>query len=79
MQELRNQVEQIIRRSEVRAVAQAMKSGGRPRIGDVLDYTIDVPGLAKPSRSRSSTYRFSVEAWHLSEAVAAAGFGRKPA
>lgn len=76
MQELSNQVEQIVRRSEVRAVAQAMENGVEPRVGDVLDYTVDFPGASK-SNGRSRAYRFSVEAWHLAAAVAMLGFGRR--
>jgi hypothetical protein len=75
--ELRDEVERIARRSEVQAVAQAMKNGGEPRVGDVLDYTVDFPGPMRRLKARSKPYRFSVEAWHLAAAAALMGLHRR--
>jgi hypothetical protein len=81
-EELRHKVEEVVRRSEVRAVVQALKAGECPQIGEVLSYTIDLSDAAHtgcngcfshpPQNGRPArldTYQFPVEPWHLGEAA----------
>ena len=68
------QTERIIRHSEVMAVVRAMRSGTAPRLGDSLDYFIEVPAalerraFARPQNKTPKPYRFKVEQWHLDAA-----------
>ena len=69
------EVEQVIRRSEVMAVVQALRADHRPRIGDTLDYSIEVPAsderrgaFVGPQNEAGKPYRFAVEQWHLDAA-----------
>ena len=70
---VRSEVERIIQRSEVMAVVRELRSGHTPRVGEMIDYHIEVPastGLSSPYGSRASArpYRVAVEHWHLSKA-----------
>jgi hypothetical protein len=71
---LNAQVAEVLRSSEVRAVAQRILSGDPVRIGQIVDYAIVPPpavagamGLQRGS-ARSKPYRVAVEQWHLEEA-----------
>jgi len=71
--DLRSEVERIIRSSEIKAVARAMKSGPPPKVGGTIDYEIEpppamsaYPSLAKTPRSKP--YRLVIEPWHLEAA-----------
>ena len=68
------QVAEVLRLSEVRAVAQRILSGDPVRIGQIVDYAIVPPpavagvmGLQRGS-ARPKPYRVAVEPWHLEEA-----------
>jgi purine nucleoside phosphorylase len=68
------QVAEVLRLSEVRAVAQRILSGKPVHIGQIVDYTIVPPpvgggtmGLHQGS-ARPKPYRVAVEPWHLEEA-----------
>jgi hypothetical protein len=67
------ETERIIRHSEVIAV-RAIQSGTAPRLGDSLDYFIEVPSalgrraFARPQSNAQKPYRFKVEQWHLGAA-----------
>jgi hypothetical protein len=66
--------ERIIRNSEMMAVVRAIRSGTAPRLGDSLDYFIEVPAalerraFARPQNKAPKPYRFKVEQWHLDAA-----------
>jgi hypothetical protein len=66
--------ERIIRHSEVMALVRAIRSGTAPRIGDSIDYFIEVPAalerraFARPQSKAQRPYRFQVEQWHLDAA-----------
>jgi hypothetical protein len=68
------EAERIIRHSETMAVVRAMRSGTAPRIGDSLDYFIEVPAalerraFARPQSKAPKPYRFKIEQWHLDAA-----------
>jgi hypothetical protein len=68
------ETERIIRHSEVMAVVRAIRSGTAPRLGDSLDYLIEVPAalerraFARPRNKAPKPYRFQVEQWHLDAA-----------
>jgi hypothetical protein len=68
------ETERIIRHSEVMAVVRAIRSGNAPRIGDSLDYFIEVPAalerraFARPQNKAPKPYRFKVEQCHLDAA-----------
>ena len=73
---LRAQVEQTVRRSEIRAVARAIQNGQRPKAGDVLNYTIEgdshgvfngVNGAVR--KKRIPSYQLTIEDWHLAAAI----------
>ena len=59
--------ERILRHSEVMALVRAIRSGTAPRIGDSIDYFIEVPAalerraLARPQNKAQKPYRFEVE------------------
>ena len=71
---IERETERIIRHSEVMAVVRAIRSGTAPRIGDSLDYFIEVPAalerraFARPQNKAPKPYRFKVEQWHLDSA-----------
>lgn len=71
---VRSEVERIIQKSEVMAVARELRSGHAPRIGEVIDYHIEVPGSAGLASSygyrgtSAKPYRVAVEPWHLNAA-----------
>jgi hypothetical protein len=75
-QQVRKEVERIIRSSEVKAVARALASADPPRIGQTLDYVIEPPAYAcdhaagptKLSAQPNRPYRLVVEQWHLDAA-----------
>ena len=72
--ELRCEVEFILRRSQVNAVVRSIQEGHRPRVGEVLEHTLERP-FGSSTRSwtrdpRLDRYEFEVEAWHLAEAEA---------
>ena len=68
------ETERIIRHSETMAVVRAIRSGTAPRVGDSLDYFIEVPAaverraFARPQNKAPKPYRFKVEQWHLDAA-----------
>jgi hypothetical protein len=68
------ETERIIRNSEMMAVVRAIRSGTAPRLGDSLDYFIEVPAalerrdFARPQNKAPKPYRFKVEQWHLDAA-----------
>ena len=71
---LNAQVAEVLRSSEVRAVAQRIVSGDPVRIGQIVDYLIVPPpavagvmGFQRGS-ARPKPYRVAVEQWHLEEA-----------
>jgi len=74
--QVRGEVEKVIRRSEVKAVAQALRVGNRPRVGQVIDYVIEPPPHASDrftmlrgsSVKREKPYRVAIEQWHLDAA-----------
>ena len=74
--QLGDEVEKIVRLSEVRAVANALKAGERPCAGQLIDYFIEPPGSELDSliqqrgyfTKREKPYRVAVEQWHLDEA-----------
>jgi len=76
LEEVRNEVEKVIRLSEVKAVAHALRAGNRPRLGQVIDYVIEPPPngsdrftlLRGSPGKRERPYRVAVEQWHLDAA-----------
>lgn len=67
------ELEEIVRTSEILAVARALHVGERVHVGQEIDYFIDpdARNLAKAigrSVQRGLPYRTRVEAWHLEEA-----------
>jgi hypothetical protein len=68
------ETERIIRNSEMMTVVRAIRSGTAPRLGDSLDYFIEVPAslerraFARPQNKPPKPYRFKVEQWHLDAA-----------
>jgi hypothetical protein len=68
------ETERIIRHSEMMAVVRAIQSGTAPRIGDSVDYFIEVPAapgrraFSRPQSKAQKPYRFKVEHWHLDAA-----------
>ena len=76
LDQVRGEVEKVIRWSEVKAVACALRSGNRPRVGQVIDYVIEPPPSASDcftllrgsSVKREKPYRVAVEQWHLDAA-----------
>ena len=72
-EEVRKEVERIIRLSEIKAVARALRSGNSPRIGQSFDYMIEPPPdasgqVATPREDHGRPYRLVVEQWHLDAA-----------
>ena len=74
--QLGDEVEKIVRLSEVRAVVNALKAGERPCVGQLIDYFIEPPGSGPDSliqqrgffAKREKPYRVAVEQWHLDAA-----------
>ena len=71
--DLRTEVERVIRSSEIKAVARALKSGNPLHVGETIDYVIEPPlnacdqnSLAKGPATRP--YRLVIEPWHLKAA-----------
>jgi hypothetical protein len=75
-EQVRKEVERIIRSSEIKAVAHALRSGNPPRIGQTVDYMIEPPTdesghiAAPPTHPahKSRPYRLVVEQCHLDSA-----------
>lgn len=71
-EELRSEVERLVRRKQVAAVVDAIQQGWRPHAGDVLEHTLERPvGSTRQEWGRNphlDRYAFEVEAWHLAEA-----------
>jgi hypothetical protein len=64
--ELQKAIVDAVRTAEVRAVADVIRSGSRPCLGQSIDYSIDTPpGIAV---KRTRPYRLEVEQWHLDAA-----------
>jgi len=63
-----NQVEEIIRHSEVMAVVRALRSGQPPRLGTTVDYFIEAPSGSGCVSPKTKPYRVAVEQWHLDAA-----------
>jgi hypothetical protein len=75
--EIQREVEQIVRRSEIRAVAEAIRAGRRPQLGDVFDYTIELPPdhdvrFSSNGHKSRDRYQLVVEQWHLDAAYQSA-------
>jgi hypothetical protein len=78
---LQSEAERLVRVAEVRAVAEAIRGGRTPVIGDILEYELtpalssDGVPLFRAPRSTSlherrlNTYQFAVQAFHLAEAA----------
>jgi hypothetical protein len=64
IESLNEEVERVIRQSEVMAVVAAQRRGSAIRVGDILDYCIQ----ATSKNRKSDRYRFTVEQWHLDSA-----------
>ena len=64
--------ESLVRANQVKAVVGAIRQGSRPRVGDVLEHTLDrrfEPFARSWTRNpRLDRYAFQVEPWHLAEA-----------
>ena len=71
-EELRKEVEKVIRSSEIRAVARALKSGHSLRVGETIDYVIEPPSTCDqgtPARVPGTRpYQLVIEFWHLEAA-----------
>jgi purine nucleoside phosphorylase len=71
---LRFQVEEVIRLSEARAVADLMRAGDLVRLGQYVDYFVEpsepARGVVRPARHSAleKPYRVAVEQWHLDAA-----------
>jgi len=65
-EKLRDDVAQVVRSAEIRAVAHILQSGQRPTLGQYVDYAIDSIPLTPVKRSRP--YRVAVEQWHIDAA-----------
>ena len=61
------EVEKVIQLSEVKAVARAIRSGRRPRLGETIDYYVPQEPFAGSGRC-GKPYRVAVEQWHLDAA-----------
>lgn len=74
--ELESELRRIVRWSQVNAVVRAIRHGRRPRVGEVLDHTLEFPDHHPNARSardwahsrRHDVYQFEVEPWQLEEA-----------
>ena len=78
---LRSEAERLIRAAEVRAVAESIRGGRIPLIGDVLEYELNpelssngvplfrAPRSASLRERRLNTYQFAVQPFHLTEAA----------
>jgi hypothetical protein len=71
--DLRKEVERVIRSSEIKAVARALKSGNTLHVGETIDYVIEPPLSAcdqKPLTKGPAArpYRLIIEPWHLKAA-----------
>jgi hypothetical protein len=68
------QVEEVIRLSEIRAVADCMLAGNPVRLGQVVDYFVAPPQspagvMVQPGGSaHEKPYRVAVQQWHLDAA-----------
>jgi hypothetical protein len=62
---VQSEVEQIVRTSEILAVARALQAGNNLRIGQTVDYFIEPCGVAKKT---GKPYRVPIEQWHLDAA-----------
>jgi hypothetical protein len=72
-EELRKEVEKVIRSSEIKAVARALKSGHSLQVGETIDYVIEPPPSAcdhgTPARVPGTRpYQLVIEFWHLEAA-----------
>lgn len=71
---IESRIEEIIRTSEILAVARALRSGDRPRVGQSIDYYLEpeTNGLFSPatdSAKQGKPYRTVIEQWHFDAAV----------
>lgn len=64
--EFQKAIMDAVRTAEVRAVADVIRSGSRPCLGQAIDYSIDTPPGIPVKRTRP--YRLEVEQWHLDAA-----------
>jgi hypothetical protein len=70
---LESQVEDVIRTSEILAVARALRAGDRLQLGQTVDYFLEpqatglIAGPISPTKS-GKPYRTVVEQWHLDAA-----------
>lgn len=73
---IREEMREIIRQSEIKAVARELRSGNRPHIGQLVDYYIEAQGTVSclfdaghaPGRKPTTPFRLVVEQWHLDAA-----------
>jgi hypothetical protein len=63
--QLRRDIAETVKSAEIKAVANALRSGSRPNLGQSIDYSIETPEV--PSK-RTKPYRLEVEQWHLDAA-----------
>ena len=71
MENFRAAVERAIFHSQVEAVIDAIRQGHTPRIGDILDHKLEVPGDRRryggitKRNARRDVYEFDVRAEHI--------------
>ena len=64
-EQLRQEVAENVRSAEIKAVADVLRSGTRPCLGQSIEYSVEhVP----VSTRRARPYRLEVEQWHLDAA-----------
>ena len=64
-EQLRQEVADNVRTAEIRAVADILRSGERPALGQSIEYSVEhIP----VSTRRTRPYRLEVEQWHLEAA-----------
>lgn len=62
---LRKEVADNVKAAEIKAVANVLRSGARPSLGQSIEYSVD--GIPVSTR-RARPYRLEVEQWHLEAA-----------
>jgi len=63
---LEREVAEAIRSAEIKAVADVLRSGARPCLGQSIDYMLEPRSFASARGGRP--YRLDVEQWHLDAA-----------
>lgn len=65
-EELQRVTTDAVRSAEIKAVAEILRSGSQPSLGQTIDYSIVTPPGVPSKRTRP--YRLEVEQWHLDAA-----------